>query len=447
MDERALDAVVTAVAYARPNLVDAWEAATVVESLGYTDARVRRELGVEDTQALGELVFERLAQRPLSAASAPEDIAASLPRLPSSELAGVTFVPPLAWLTFVMATRATADGAFSVGTSPVAYALMFSFIAVGGFMYAIARRTRFYVALEQPAVARSVSAYLVRAGALAALGVAALVLALGWALELAAWPYLILSADELLALCALWLVCGFLAGMGGALPRLFQQRSGRPAAVPLPRLSVVLYSVMPLVLYGSAYFSVVFAERLFARSPNDRIALDMAILTTLCASGAVASVHRWFTGRLSQMVQQQRQSDSPEIRTAARRLHRRALAAAAAAFVVIAAVVGTAAVLLDDSGQSMGLLVSADVGYLLITLGAVNASLLLGILNRPWSAVAAFLAAVAVSLAAHGASSWTGGQWPAGAAVSASGIVVLLMSTVAVWRSLRRVDHAVAVAA
>src|SRR3954464_3804072 len=105
MDDRALDTVGTAVAYARPQLVDAWEAATVVESLGYTDARVRRELGLDDTHALGELVFARLAQRPIAASSADADDVAPLAGS-VTDLAAVSVICPLVWLTFVMATRA-----------------------------------------------------------------------------------------------------------------------------------------------------------------------------------------------------------------------------------------------------------------------------------------------------------------------------------------------------
>lgn len=444
MDERALDAVVTAVAYARPHLVDAWEATTVAESLGYTDIRVRRELGLEDTRALGELVFERLAQRPMATTATDAEEAGSSRE--GADLVGVALVCPLAWLAYVAAMRATPDDTFSVGTTPIAYALMLSFIVAGGFMFAIARRSRFYINLQQPAVARSIAAYLFRAGAMVSIAVALLSLAVGWLFNLAAWPYLVLSVDEFAALCVLWLTCGFLAGIGGALPRLFARGSQRLPAVPLPRLSVVLYGVLPLVAYGSAYFAMVFAERLMATAPNDRLALDLAILAVLCTSGAVASAQGWVTRQLRQILRHPLAPDAKAVRTMAGRVHTRAMAAAAVAFVVIAAIVGTVAALMGDDAQSMATLAVSGTGYMFVTLSAVNAALLLGVLNRPWMAATTFAAGLALSVVLHAASWWLGQPSPAGSVLVTAAAVVFLYSTVSVRRSLRRVDHAVAMA-
>src|SRR2546426_8669846 len=63
---RALDDVVAAVAQARPHLVDPLEAVALIESLGYTDARMRREFWFSDTRAFGPYVFQRLAQGQIS---------------------------------------------------------------------------------------------------------------------------------------------------------------------------------------------------------------------------------------------------------------------------------------------------------------------------------------------------------------------------------------------
>src|SRR5437870_3942764 len=72
---RAFDDVVTGVGNARPHLVDAWEATALIESFGYTDARVKRDFGLDDTRALGECVFDRLSGRrvPVAAADAADD--------------------------------------------------------------------------------------------------------------------------------------------------------------------------------------------------------------------------------------------------------------------------------------------------------------------------------------------------------------------------------------
>jgi hypothetical protein len=116
------------------------------------------------------------------------------------------------------------------------------------------------------------------------------------------------------------------------------------------------------------------------------------------------------------------------------------------AFVVIAAIIGTASVLMGDNGPLVVTLATADIAYLFITLSAVNAALFLGMLNRPWEAAGCFAAGLPVILAIHGASSWLGRPTPAGSALIAASTLVFLVSTVTVRRSLRRVDHAVAVA-
>ena len=58
--ERALEELTAAVAGARPQLIDEWEAAALIESFGYTDARIRREFGFPDTAAIGAHVFHAL---------------------------------------------------------------------------------------------------------------------------------------------------------------------------------------------------------------------------------------------------------------------------------------------------------------------------------------------------------------------------------------------------
>src|SRR5437667_4248697 len=51
------DELVAAVRAVRPRLVDAWEATALIESLGYTDARVQQEFGFSDTRTAGEYLY------------------------------------------------------------------------------------------------------------------------------------------------------------------------------------------------------------------------------------------------------------------------------------------------------------------------------------------------------------------------------------------------------
>src|SRR5437879_7471886 len=72
---RALDDVVALVGHARPHLVDAWDAVAVLESSGYTDARVNREFGLADVRELAELVYAQLSSRPLPVSGAGDGAA------------------------------------------------------------------------------------------------------------------------------------------------------------------------------------------------------------------------------------------------------------------------------------------------------------------------------------------------------------------------------------
>src|ERR1700758_451820 len=71
--ERALADLVSAVGRVRSHLLDAWEATALIESLGYTDARIRREFGFSDTAALGVYVFAALAKEPRADEPVVED--------------------------------------------------------------------------------------------------------------------------------------------------------------------------------------------------------------------------------------------------------------------------------------------------------------------------------------------------------------------------------------
>src|SRR5947208_6433420 len=138
---RALDDVVAAVAQARPHLVDPFEAVALIESLGYTDARLRREFGFADTRAFGEYVFERLSESRIQP-SRTKSVSTGGGALESfRRCLGASLLYAVPWAGTVAIERA-APGALSphgVGP-PLSLAFMLSLIVCGGFMQAIGRR-------------------------------------------------------------------------------------------------------------------------------------------------------------------------------------------------------------------------------------------------------------------------------------------------------------------
>ena len=132
-------------------------------------------------------------------------------------------------------------------------------------------------------------------------------------------------------------------------------------------------------------------------------------------------------------------------RRAAGQIHLRALAITAFTFVVTVSVVGAAArLLLPDIGPRVWtILAVADVAYFLLALGLLNA-LVLFTFDRAWSAINVLIAGLVVSFVVGFVLSRTFTQDFATIGTLSGAALILIASTMAVRRTLRRADHAVA---
>src|SRR4051812_28356300 len=151
-----LDAVVSSVLESRRRVIDAWEATSLLESLGYTDARVQREFGLSDARAAGEYLYAHARRQPFSAAECWTPPNAVSPWALVARSAGSTFVYAVPWLLAFPAQAVSPNGRRMPSriAPPLALALMFSLVASGGMVQAIARRAEFYVGLRQIEMAR-----------------------------------------------------------------------------------------------------------------------------------------------------------------------------------------------------------------------------------------------------------------------------------------------------
>jgi hypothetical protein len=266
--QRALDEIVEIVEHARPQLVDAFDATALVESLGYTDDRIRREVGLPDARALGAYVFERLEDRalPVPAPTYAEGIGVRAPRR------GVVAVTAMliGWVATVVATRMAA--------TPITAALPFAFIASivlwGGVLDAIRRRGAFYLALDQPRIARITCWYFVRLAAMLSL----VLTAAGFVVALlagVAWPLATVWVDETLALCAVWAIVGALQVPGA----LSLRRNIANAAVVIPRMTIVAFNERRALLLGPVMFLLACSPR-FISAATSADALVAILLVT-----------------------------------------------------------------------------------------------------------------------------------------------------------------------
>jgi uncharacterized membrane protein len=501
--ERAVDELMAAVARARPRLIDEWEATAFIESLGYTDTRIRREFGFPDTAALGAHVFDALADRPGEPAP-PVESAARRPIVAFFNSIGASLVYALPWLITFIVERLRPEAMRMPGNAgpPLSLALMFSLIVSGGFIQAISRRGQFYIGLKQPGLAALVTGYLLRLGTMAAVVAAAIGLFVGWYFSLFSWPYLVLWADEFLLLCALWMACGVLAireeywrvplafALGGLafvvvratgrdalfaqmigaaavltaaalqVPRVFTY-SGfeeQPSVVPLPRMTVLLYRTLPFFWYGTLYFCFLFADRLaasasvsaltgapFGLRPQYKLGMDLALLTFLFASAGVEYGNIRFTDLLTRAMRDPFDLNARMFQQHVSRIHLRVLGVVVCAFIPIAAMLGTLARrLLPGQPETVWTtLAIGDVGYLLLAMGLANALALFS-LNRPWTAVKALTAGLVVNVAVGYVLSHMVSPYFAAVGLVAGAFVLAVQSSVAVRRTIRsQGDHAV----
>jgi hypothetical protein len=494
---RALDGLIKTVGNVRPTLIDAWETTALIESLGYTDARVRREFGFSDAAALGAHIFEALASRLGSreASSTAPERGASAALL---DAIAISLVYALPWLVIVCIEHGVRDSLRVPASArpPLSLALMFSLIVSGGFVQAIARRGQFYIALKQPRLAAHVCAYLLRLAAIVSLGFAIAGVLVAWRFKSLSWPYLVLWADEFLVLGGLWLLSGVLAlrneqwrvplayaagvlafvavraiGYDSLLALLaasgatvgaaalqvrrvfvYTGLEDPPRAAPLPRMTVVLYRMLPFVFYGTMYFGFLFLNRIaasgsiaaFAIAPPYKLGLDLALLTFLFGSAGVEYGNMRFATLLARAVREPFEPDDGRFARRQRRGHLRALGIVIASFAVIAALVSLIArrLIAGEIDAAWTTLAVSDAGYLLFAIGALNAMVLFR-LNRPWSALYALAAGLIVDLAMYSVFGRTANPDFAAAGLAAGAFVIAVQTTVAVRRAIRAGAHAI----
>jgi hypothetical protein len=482
----------------RAQLVDHWEAAALIESFGYTDTRVRDEFGFPDTITLGAYVFEVLLQCPRAAPPlVVEPEPGRLITLVGAVSVSLVYAAP--WLATFVAERVDPDALRLPGDAgpPLSIGLMFSLIVSGGFIQAISRRGQFYIGLKQPGLAAQVCGYLFRIGAAAAVVAAVAGILVGWYFSLFSWPYLILAADQFIVLSLLWMTCGILtirrehwrvplAFAAGAAVFVLLRASGLDAlvsqlaatatvlaaallqvryvfstvpvlAVPLPRVTVLLYRLLPYFWCGTVYFCFLFADRLtasasvaalsgapFGMRQDYKLGMDVALLTFLFGSAIVEYANVRFTLLMTRQIRTA-STEVSALAASVRRLHVRVLAMLVAGYVPVAVLVGACARawLPGEPPSVWTTLLVGDVGYMLFAVGLLNVLVLFS-LNDPWAAVRGLTAALVVNVAVGAVMSHTLTTYFAAGGLIAGGIFFAVFSTIAVRECCRRVDYAVA---
>lgn len=331
--------------------LDVQDVVVRLEAAGITDRVAKREYGFENLWALAESCF----------AAPPFPAVKQEPRRTSvlrEYLDGISFALPLllcvlsmAWLDYSLwGGDVPANMAAAAGLGTVT-----SFITTGGFVQVMARRSLFYLGMQDGTTAAAVC---LRWGCLAAaslLAVGLLIIAFTRAYQWLPAPYDLAAFAFHMALGLLWIAAGMLQMLqrniwsalatavgivvvvslygSGTMPLVASQICGifvallvafaasivllrrrrRPGNMP-PRATALaedLYYAWPYFLYGSLYYGLVFTDRLLswtapsAGAPASvqfrgdyETALDVALVSFILQVGFVQVFTRDFFDRL-----------------------------------------------------------------------------------------------------------------------------------------------------
>ncbi|WP_123039449.1 hypothetical protein [Cohnella candidum] len=330
---------------------DRYEVTAILESFGWNDERARMAFGVQDVFELASLIWDKMQQSILFTPFAPiekQKLGRLIFEIIQQFFRGMIFALPMAVSVLSMLTLKFSLWSYenlSVATATaIGIGTIASFIIVGGFTQAIARRGFFYIMLGYYNMARKMTFYFIRLGFLVCIGVCLLLYGVNVVFNL--FPYAMISIailyffflntiwlsvtvyyilrKELVFTCLIvlgiflvWLffdvfkmsiivsqliallVVSFLSLM--LVAKYFsdaERKMEKGIAPQMPRISITLFSTMPYFIYGFIYFSFLFVDRVFSWSTPDsfipyivwfrgpyEIGLDFALLVLIVPMG------------------------------------------------------------------------------------------------------------------------------------------------------------------
>jgi hypothetical protein len=303
---------------------DYYEVAAILESYGWNDARASAVFGVDNVFELAELIWDMMDKDIAFNEFVEEEKDTFLQnavKVIRSFLRGVIFAMPMTISVLAMLTLRFSLWSYeSLDTkraTSIAIGTILSFMTIGGFTQAIARRGFFYINQSFYNMARRVTFYIVKLGYICCVMVGLTFLLINLLfrmlpvdmMTLAVIFFVFLSANWLsvtvmyilkkeivftglitLGIFIVWIcfeklklfggniiysqVIGltFITIAGTLLVLYFfkraEKRAERGISPPFPRLSYMLYSLAPYFSYGFLYFTFLYVDRVIAWSVN-----------------------------------------------------------------------------------------------------------------------------------------------------------------------------------
>ncbi|OPY55721.1 MAG: hypothetical protein A4E55_02454 [Pelotomaculum sp. PtaU1.Bin035] len=354
--ENALNKLINEILERRMQPEDKYEIAAILESMGWNDSMASEAFGTDDIFALSADIWDIIQEKILFMPAAPVkkiDFMQYSIMIIRSFLRGTIFALPMAVSVASMLTLRFSLWSYEYlsleNATSIAIGTILSFMAVGGFTQAIARRGFMYLGQGHYYLARRISFYFVKSGFIVCLITSALFFLLNAIFLVYPWRMVIIVILYFIFLCAIWLsvtimymlqkeltFTGLILGgilvvfiffklanvniilsqiislalvslAGVAIAYYYFMRAERGAekgiAPPMPRLSIVAYTSIPYFAYGFLYFTFLFADRVIAWSTNNiympyliwfrgeyELGLDLAIITFILPMGVVEVV-------------------------------------------------------------------------------------------------------------------------------------------------------------
>lgn len=329
------------------NPEDKYEVAAIIESLGYNDERVQEKFGVEDVFELAVLLWDLIQQNVKQNTFVPEKkmtLLENVSSIANSFFRGLIFALPMAISVVSMLTLRFSLWSYKYLSTELATSIsigtILSFMCVGGFTQAIARRGFFYLGQGFYNMAKRVTYYLIKMGYIACIIVCLIYLIFnlffynftGQMLFVIIVYYLFLSSNWLsvtvmnilkreftftaiitLGIAIVFvlfkifkiniilsqiiaLICISIIGLLLVVYFFNKEESKNEKGISpaLPQMSIMLYSLLPYFGYGFLYFTFLFIDRIISWSTNNasmpyiiwfrgdyELGLDFALLTLI----------------------------------------------------------------------------------------------------------------------------------------------------------------------
>jgi hypothetical protein len=481
------------------------EVAALLESLGYNDGSAKEE-GFSNIFSIAEHLFLSLPTEtePRKKDAGTERFSLWTETKCAMRKFSLSLAYAVPWMA-LLALEYLKPNALDVPPElggALSLALIGSLITTGGFIQMISRSGSFYYSLKEPILARQVCMSLLNVGLTSSLLLGSLGMIVGAYFGVFAGHYLMLAALNYVALSLLWMFCSVLSvlGIGWCVPLVFllsgvicgmikvfahpgntmlltlcsvtavlcalgcvlagfrwiEKSSPGAGSGTRPRFGVLAISLGPFYVYGTLYFSFLFADRLAAGSavpwtsglsfgidPAYKSGMDLVLLAFLITAALVEYLSDSFLRFWRKLAAEVPESQRDEIVSRLRSRHRKAIFAIFVMFIIVAFAAWVGFSRVSGSTHSPRLLQTAALGgfgYLMLSLALLEI-VILASLNATSLALVAVGAGLVVNLLTGYSLSHFWGVQYAAAGLLCGSAVVLWKCNAAVRQVLRRPDY------